>query len=332
MAPVEPVKTRSSSLKQKNDVAVATPSDVSAAATPPSEISLASIQSALETKLDDRMARMETSFRSSITSMMTQTAVPVPSPEIAMQPPPAPAPPAAAAAHHSRRDASAGVSSRTSSASTTRSSSYSSRSSRSSSRSRSGCSRRRHRHRHHRSRSSSHRRSKHSKYSSARYLKENQKLTTYERLVLVDVCMAIALLKRKKDISGYLKHFLMIAEKADKDVFEPKALISYDESVKDMAKESGIGAFAKVEPSLIVKHLSYDGTKNASANKAAKFKKPSNGHASAPRAKTLGYCIKYNMDPSGCPRGKDCPYKHICSACYGSGHTTDNCPNVKKQK
>ena len=141
--------------------------------------------------------------------------------------------------------------------------------------------------------------------------------------------MAIALLKRKKDILGFLEHFLLVAEKGDKDVFEPEALINYDESVKDMAKESGIKAFSRVEPSLIVKHLSYDGTRNAANAKAAKSKKFAGAQ---PARRGAGYCIKHNFDPSGCPRGKDCPYKHICSACYGSGHISDNCTNTKKQK
>ena len=111
--------------------------------------------------------------------------------------------------------------------------------------------------------------------------------------------MALALLKRKRDITGFLEHFLMTADKADKDVFTPDALIAYDESVKDMSKKSGIEAFAKVELSLIVKHLSYDGTRNASIAKEAKTKKFS---TSAALRKTAGYCIKFNCDPTGCNR------------------------------
>ena len=105
--------------------------------------------------------------------------------------------------------------------------------------------------------------------------------------------MAMALLKRGKDITGFLSHFLMIAEKADKYVFEPEALINYDESVKELAKESGIGAFAEISPSLIVKHLSYDGTKNASNAKATQAKKGP--------ARIFSFFLNFIISSSGFP-------------------------------
>ena len=324
VAPVEPVNTRSKAKSSSADLPVTasqrsdrSPARQPITAGPISDSSIFAIQQALEERFDERMARMETDFRASIASMIT-SATPavvstIPAGAAAMPPP-----------THAAPKSSTRVSSRATSAASSRSdSSRSSKSARSSSsgsssRSRSRSSRRHHRrHRHSRSRS----RPKHGKYTSARYLKENQKLATYERLVLVNIKMAIALLKREKDISGVLSHMLMIADKADKNVFEPEALISYDESVKEMAKESGIKAFAKIDPSLIVKHLSYDGTKNAKSEKAAvsrKFKPA----AGARRAPAGSYCIKHNFEPSGCSRGKDCSYRHICSACYGSGHVT----------
>ena len=59
----------------------------------------------------------------------------------------------------------------------------------------------------------------------------------------MNVRMTLALLKRKKDIKGLLRHMLLVAEKADRDVFMDETLIEYDESIKDMAKEYGIKAF-----------------------------------------------------------------------------------------
>ena len=76
-------------------------------------------------------------------------------------------------------------------------------------------------------------------------------------MVLVNVRMALALLRRKEDITSLLKHMLM-AEKADMDVLMDDALISYDESIKDQANEYGIKAFKKVDPSIIMKQLCYD--------------------------------------------------------------------------
>ena len=65
--------------------------------------------------------------------------------------------------------------------------------------------------------------------------------------------MALALLRRKKDIKSLLKHMLLVAEKADSDTFVDEALINYDESIKDRAKESGMKAFKHVDPSIIMK-------------------------------------------------------------------------------
>ena len=331
-APVEPVKTRSASSKSKSSALGDTPTSspgqsADSVGVVPTELSLATIQKSLEDRFDERMAHMETNFRASIASAISSsTLAGAHSTASTLMPPPTQAPPRVS--RTTGRDSTRSPSRSSARSTSSRvSRSASSRSSRSSTRSSSG--HRRHHHHHSRSRS---RQPKHSKYSSARYLKDKQKLNTYERLVLVNVKMAMALLKRGKDISGFLGHFLMIAEKADKDVFEPEALINYDESVKELAKESGISAFAEISPSLIVKHLSYDGTRNARSAKAAQAKtkfKPAQAGRKGPAG---SYCIKHNFDPSGCPRGKDCPYKHICSACYGSGHISDNCPNTTKQK
>ena len=123
-------------------------------------------------------------------------------------------------------------------------------------------------------------------------MKEGDKVTTYERLVLANIRMALALYKKRKNIKGFLKHMIMIAEKADKDMFEPAALIAYDESIKEVARESGSKSFDKVDPAAIVKHLSYDGTRAANSSKAsaASFsKKPS---ANKQGTKTAsGVCI-----------------------------------------
>ena len=339
--PPSPVRTRSvaassTAPSKKKKSATATPtlasstapvaliaSPVESHAQAPSSFS--SEISALEDRFEDRMSKMETTIRSSLTqgtvaSGSQPSAVSV----VAAAAAPAAPLPSAPARGSSRSSSSS------SSSSDYRSSSLSS----SSSDSDSSRHRRHHRrHKKHRSRTrSSSRRPKHSKYSSARYLREKETVDSYERLVLVNARMALALLRRKKNISSLLKHIILIAEKAVPDVFESAALIGYDESVKEMAKECGMSAFKKVDPPTIVKHLSYDGTKGANAaKKGFASRKVGNVKSFAPASgNKTGCCLKFNFDPRGCTRGKDCFYKHVCSACGGKGHINDSCQNVTK--
>ena len=350
--PASPAVTRAGASKKNSggtpvvDIEYATPTQLP----PPSQAassgpSATSEISALERKFDDRMSRLETSFRSSITEMAAATrAASSPHHSVAAinvaaavepPPPPPPAPAVEPAVQASKNKAASRSSSSSSTSSVDSSDSDSSRSSSSSrSRSRSPSRRRRHhrtkkRHSRRHSRSSS--RPKHSKYSSARYLKENEKVKNYSRLVLVNVRMALALLKRKKNIKSLLKHMLLVAEKADSDTFMDDVLISYDESIKELAKEEGVKAFKKVDPAILMKHLCYDGTKAAAAAKRL------NTNKKAPASKgvqSVGHCLKFNYDPRGCMRGKDCYYKHVCSACGSGAHGNPDCPggNRPKQK
>ena len=119
-----------------------------------------------------------------------------------------------------------------------------------------------------RSRSSDHKRRHnrhHGKYSTLKYLPVFKTVTTYERLVLANLRMLCRFFKKERDINGMLDHFILLAEKAEKDVFIDEALLSYDKSVKDWAKEHGLKKFDTLNPSEIVKHLSYDGTKAGSS-------------------------------------------------------------------
>ena len=143
--------------------------------------------------------------------------------------------------------------------------------------------------------------------------------------------MALALYKKGKDIKGFLKHLVLIAEKAETGHFDPEALIAYDESVKEAAREMGSKAFAKLDPSAIVKHLSYDGTLAAKNAKKLSAKKaiPAKG---APSSKSSGICLKHNFNSLGCSRGATCFYRHVCSACGGGGHINESCPNTVKPK
>ena len=147
--------------------------------------------------------------------------------------------------------------------------------------------------------------------------------------------MALALYKKKRDIRGFLEHVILVAEKADGPLFASEALIQYDESVKQTAKEHGLKSFRKIDPANIVKHLSYDGTQvavNAKRN-IQTSKKASNpmamSHQKSAGATHNFSCLKHNFTLGGC-RAPSCRFKHICSACSSPQHINADCPNIDR--
>ena len=71
--------------------------------------------------------------------------------------------------------------------------------------------------------------------------------------------MSLAFLKRKKNTKGLLKHMLLVAEKTDGDTFIEETLIAYDKNIKEKAKELAMKAFSKVDSTVLMKHLTYEG-------------------------------------------------------------------------
>ena len=111
---------------------------------------------------------------------------------------------------------------------------------------------------------------------------------------------------RKRDITGMLDHFILLAEKAEKDVFIDEALLAYDTSVKERAKEYGLKEFDTLKPSEIVKHLSYDGTKAGSTKVSRKaVRQQASGSGNHGGGSSSGACLKYNFASGGC----------VCSQC-----------------
>ena len=277
VASVSPVRTRSKvkvpSKSAAKDVSPdATPTPVMEPLIPsPSAVTPESGSNSvaeLEKRFGERMSQMETNFRSTISEMSLAGASRKTGKSRRRA-----SPAAAAAASPDRWSPDRGRSSRSSSSSSDSSfTSDSSRSSSSSADSSDHESRHRHRHRRHRSRrrrtrSRTSSRKRRGKYCTAKYLKDGDKVDSYSRLVLANLRMTLALYKKEKDVKGFLKHQILIAEKADKDMFEPASLIGYDESIKEIARESGSKSFEKVNPATIVKHLSYDGTRAANSSR-----------------------------------------------------------------
>ena len=283
----------------------------------------------MENRFDAKFSQMETTIRSALVASASRPTViqPTITPQVVAAPTPTvtaslpEATPPIAGTHasrspsrkHHRNGRGHGHSSPARSSSSRGSSSSSSSSSRS--RSRSSDHKRRHRKRH-------------GKYSSLRYLPEFKSVSTYERLVLANLRMLRRFFKKERDISGMLDHFILLAEKAEKDVFIDEALLAYDNSVKERAKEHGLKEFDTLKPSEIVKHLSYDGTKAGSTKVSRKAvrQQASGGQGGGT---TSGACLKFNFATGGCRRSQ-CNYKHVCSACSSPGHVNADCPNVDR--
>ena len=335
--PLTPVKTRSASVRPASPAREVGGHDLQAKSP-----DFSSEISSLESKFDARMAQMETSFRASITSALSASSsiassrpepVPVPLDLPVVAPPPPPTAPAqVAAAPVVAKSSRPSRASSTSSAASGRglSSSDSSASRSRSRRPRDHRSRDRGRASHRSPRRSSRKtsRNKHGKYTTLRYVPEHKVITSYERLILANLRMILRFYKKDRDIKGMLKHSILLAEKADADVFHNDALISYDESIKTAAGEDGIGAFSKLDPAAIIKHLSYDGTKAA---RAARSRQPTKSSTAPTRSSgnTTSACFKFNFASGGCRRTK-CSYPHVCSACSGPGHVNADCPNVDR--
>ena len=144
--------------------------------------------------------------------------------------------------------------------------------------------------------------------------------------------MALALYKKKRDIRGFLEHVILVAEKADGPLFAAEALIQYDESVKQTAKEHGLKSFRKIDPANIVKHLSYDGTLvavNAKRNIFSGGKKTSVAPQKSAGTAHDFSCLKHNFTLGGC-KSSGCRFKHICSACGSPQHINADCPNIDR--
>ena len=356
VTPASPAVTRSTAPKSPSDASAKKVEGASASARKDGGVPKAAPVSALaqaaegasaspyQVSIEDlgaRMAQMESAVRAVLTSVSVATSTaPVPAATPASTPAatPAAAPPAESGdsngltrgARPSSRDSSVGHRRRrrrhrSSSSSASRSSSSSS-TSRSSSESVSPARSSR------RSRRKQDKRDKKrkGKYDTSSYLRDGDKLNTYERLVLANLKMMRKLYKSERDVLGFLDHMILIAEKAERRVFASEALISYDESVKENAKESGLKAFKVLDPANIVKHLSYDGTQVA-----VNSRRTNSTRQSSTRTPNLNHnfaCIKFNFAQGGCKAGQSCRYKHICSACGGPGHSNGDCPNVDRDR
>ena len=233
--PMSPVVTRSGSRVADDNINnSATPTSLGPVISDDSVFIQSAVSQELKTmeaKWDTRFTRMEDNMRSALCNQSVNklpSAASSPSPPLTTAS--AAGPTITTVESSSTSSARPGHASRGSSKSSRSPSSSSDSSTRSSSGHSSSRSKKRHRRsRRSRNRSRSRsaardRRRKQGKYTSLKYLPGFTQVSSYERLVLANVRMALRFYKKDRDIKGILDHIILLAEKAEPGVFESDAL------------------------------------------------------------------------------------------------------------
>ena len=164
-------------------------------------------------------------------------------------------------------------------------------------------------------------RKKKNPFSHVAYLKKGDKIECFESLIVVTFKTIQQLLDAKYDVSGVVKHGLMMAEKASKNVFELSAFLLYDESVRDRAGETGPTAFGQVDQEDSLRFFSADNMKKSTPKTKA-------GVSGQGKKRSDKLCIRFNN--GGCT-SKSCFFAHRCVACDDTSHGKKDCKAKKKE-
>ena len=150
------------------------------------------------------------------------------------------------------------------------------------------------------------------------YGKKGEVVQTFEQLMVVLLKTMSQFMDLRYDVRGIIKHGLMLAEKAAKDVYRPEAFVQYDESVRTRAGQVGPTAFASIDQ--VLRFFSCDNLK---------VKRPTGGSGKAGQPRKDKICLRFN--DGGCSN-KNCQYSHKCLACEDTGHSKKDCKNVNSKK
>ena len=125
------------------------------------------------------------------------------------------------------------------------------------------------------------------------------------------------LLTRDEDVSSYVNHLNVLADKAETRFYRSESLVAYDKAVRMAALEKERKKFADVDTTLVMLHLDFDSAVNHRKSTITNIQK----------TKKSGYCFKYN-GPDQCIN-QNCGYKHECSTCGDWTHGRYTCKRVK---
>ena len=152
------------------------------------------------------------------------------------------------------------------------------------------------------------------------YGKKGEEVQSFEQLMVVLLKTMSQFMDLRYDVRGLIKHGLMLAEKAAKDVYKPEAFVLYDESVRARAGRVGPSAFSSIDQEDVLRFLSCDNLK---------ARRPAGGASKSGQQKRDKVCLRFN--DGGCSN-KNCQYSHKCLACEEFGHSKKDCKNINNKK
>ena len=190
-----------------------------------------------------------------------------------------------------------------------------------------------------------------SKFDILKFLPESERKKTnaidsVEKLIVLLTCLVDELHDCGEPTKGLRLHLRYVATMHSQGIYELKALIGYDQAIRDLADNSvvgeGVDPFVGVDTSLSNYHLGYAGTKHARSvssgsqgasrggagarggrpNKAGNSQQNKGFGGWKRLAADKGCCFGYSSG-RGCDGG--CGYKHQCAYCNSSDHGMLKC-------
>ena len=162
-----------------------------------------------------------------------------------------------------------------------------------------------------------------SQFTHKPYIVKGKPVDRFERLMVCSLRMMKDIMASGTDVTGVLTHLIVLAEKAASGYYRVDSIIAYDRATRMTAAESGISKFSVIDNSLVLQHLCYD----ASVNASVVAKKGSEKQHKSSRSG--GVCFRFNKS-SGCEREK-CRYVHVCSSCGDGSHGLSSCRKPRLQ-
>ena len=132
-------------------------------------------------------------------------------------------------------------------------------------------------------------------------------------------------LERGHDVLDFVDHLILVAEKADTQLFVPEAMTGYDKAIKTRVVKYGKAQFVDSSQRLEDKHFGFINTKLAVAQKAAQVR----GASGVKHSSGKSICKSFNL-ASGCSYNANCKWRHVCRVCYSSHHGQSDCGGVNQ--
>ena len=160
---------------------------------------------------------------------------------------------------------------------------------------------------------------KSSRLSHHRHLSKGETIKSIEKLMCVSFLVLKDLMSNGEDITGYVKHLTVLAEKAETRFYRIDSVVAYDKAVRQAAAVDGMDTLKEIDSTLVMKHLGYDA--------AVGNRHQGQATQGLAKPKKEGYCYKFNAG-FPCDSSK-CLYRHVCASCGDASHLQAVCTKGK---